>query len=64
MHHSSCSQVAAPSPNPTGGIDGVAHRDLHRLQPLCDIIQQLLRGGLTGAGPLQTFFSYRVQLLH
>jgi hypothetical protein len=42
----------------------VARSDLHRLQPLCDVVQQLLHEGLTGADLLQTFFSCRVQLLY
>jgi hypothetical protein len=35
----------------------MAQRDLHRLQPLCEVIQWLLRGGLMGAALLQTFLS-------
>jgi hypothetical protein len=34
------------------------------LQPMCEVIQKLLQGGLTGAEPLRTFSSCRVQLLH
>jgi hypothetical protein len=34
------------------------------LQPLCEVVQQLLRGGLMGVALLWTFFSRRVQQLH
>jgi hypothetical protein len=37
-----------PIPQPKWGYD-VAQQHLRRLQPLCDVIQQLLRGGLMGA---------------
>jgi hypothetical protein len=51
-----------PVPQPNWGYD-VAQRDLYRLQPLHEIVQQLLRGGLTGTNLLQTFFNHRVQPL-
>jgi hypothetical protein len=51
-----------PVPQPNWGY-AVAKRDLRRLQPLCEVIQQLLRGGLLGADLLWTFFSRRVQPL-
>jgi hypothetical protein len=43
---------------------GVVWADLHRLQPLLEIIRGLLQSGLTGAEILQTFNSCKVQLLH
>jgi hypothetical protein len=49
-----------PVPQPNWGY-GVARRDLSRLQPLREIIQQLMHGGLTGADLLRTLFSHRVQ---
>jgi hypothetical protein len=42
----------------------VAQRDLHRQQPLHEVIQQLRWEGLTGADNLWTFFSHRVKPLH
>jgi hypothetical protein len=51
-----------PIPQPNWGY-GVARQDLRRLQPLHEVIQQLLHGGLKGADLLGTFFSYRVQPL-
>jgi hypothetical protein len=51
-----------PVPQPNWGY-GVAQTDLHRLQPLCDVIQQLLRGGKMGTSLLRTFFIHRVQPL-
>jgi hypothetical protein len=41
----------------------VAQRDLRSLQPLHEVVQKLLRGGLTGAELLRTFINHRVQLL-
>jgi hypothetical protein len=41
----------------------VAQKDLHKLHPQCDIVQQLLRGGLMGADLLRTFVSHHVQPL-
>jgi hypothetical protein len=41
---------------------GVAWADLHRLQPLWEIVRGLLLRGLTGAEILHTFFSRGVQL--
>jgi hypothetical protein len=51
-----------PIPQPNWGC-GVAWRELHRLQPLREVIQQLRREGLTGAELLWIIFSCRVQLL-
>jgi hypothetical protein len=62
-HHSPCSLVATPSPKPAGGYR-VARRDLRRLHPLREIVQQLLCRGLMSMDLLQTFFSHRVQPLH
>jgi hypothetical protein len=52
-----------PVPQPKWGY-GVTEKDLRRLQPLCDVVQQLLRGGLTGVDLLWTFISRHVQSLH
>jgi hypothetical protein len=49
-------------PQPKWGYN-VAQKDLRRLQPLCEVIQQLLRGGLTGMDLLRTIVSHRVQPL-
>jgi hypothetical protein len=51
-----------PAPDPTGGYN-VAQKDLRRIQPLREVVQQLLQGELTGADLLRTFFSHRVQPL-
>jgi hypothetical protein len=51
-----------PVPQPNWGY-GVARRYLRRLQPLCEVVQQLWREGLTGTDFLWTFFSRRVQPL-
>jgi hypothetical protein len=37
---------------------------LHKLQPLRDVVQQLLRGGLTGMDLLRTFVSRCIQPLY
>jgi hypothetical protein len=42
----------------------VPKNDLHWLQPLCEVVQQLLCEGLMGVDLLQTFFTCRVQMLH
>jgi hypothetical protein len=42
---------------------GVAQKDLRRLQPMCEVAQLLLRGGLMGADLLQNFVSHHVQPL-
>jgi hypothetical protein len=42
---------------------GVAQTNLHRLQPMSEVIQRLLREGLTGANLQRTFVSRRIQLL-
>jgi hypothetical protein len=47
-----------PIPHPNWG-HGVAQTDLHRLQPLLEIVQGLLHKGLTGEEILQTFFNQR-----
>jgi hypothetical protein len=41
----------------------VAQKDFHRLQPLREVVQRLIQGGLTGADLLRTFVSHRVQPL-
>jgi hypothetical protein len=51
-----------PVPQPNSGY-GVA-KDLHMLEPMREVVQRLLHGGLTGADLLRTFFSCRVQPLH
>jgi hypothetical protein len=43
---------------------GVAQKDIRKLQPLREVIQQLLCGELTGADLLRTFVSCRVQPLY
>jgi hypothetical protein len=52
-----------PIPQPKWGY-GVAQKHIRRLQPLHDVIQQLLRGGLTDANLLWTFVSHRIQPLY
>jgi hypothetical protein len=52
-----------PIPQPKWGY-GVAQKHIRRLQSLCDVIQQLLRVGLTDTDLLQNFVSRRVQPLH
>jgi hypothetical protein len=52
-----------PVPQPNWGY-GVAQRDLCMIQPLCEVIQQLLRGGLMGTDLLRTLLSHHVELLH
>jgi hypothetical protein len=42
---------------------GVAWADLHRLQPLLEIVWGLLQRGLAGAKIMRTFFSRGVRLL-
>jgi hypothetical protein len=49
-------------PQPNWGYN-VAQRDLRRLQPQDEVVQQFLRGELMGADLLQTIFSGRVQPL-
>jgi hypothetical protein len=55
--------AARPIPHPNWEY-GVAWADLHRLQPLLEIIRGLLQRGLMGAEIMQTFFSRSVQPLH
>jgi hypothetical protein len=43
---------------------GVAQAYLHRLQPLLEIIREMLQRRLVGAEILWTFFSRQVQSLH
>jgi hypothetical protein len=43
---------------------GVAQKDLRRLQPLWEVVQQLMRGGMMGTDLLKNFVSHRVQSLH
>jgi hypothetical protein len=38
-------------------------KDTYTLQPMCDILQSLLRDGLMGRYLLRTFIDYRVQPL-
>jgi hypothetical protein len=52
-----------PIPQPNWGYD-VAQRDLRMPQPLCEVVQQLLCGGLMGTDLLRTFFSQWVQPLY
>jgi hypothetical protein len=52
-----------PIPQPNWGYR-VARKDLCRMQPLPEAVQQLLCRGLTGVDLLRTFFSHRVQPLH
>jgi hypothetical protein len=51
-----------PIPLPSWG-DGVARKDLSKLQPLSENLQQLRQEGLTGMHLLRIFFSCRIQLL-
>jgi hypothetical protein len=51
-----------PIPHPSWGY-GVAWRDLHRLQPLLEVVQQLQQEGLMSTDLLWTFFIL-VQLHH
>jgi hypothetical protein len=51
-----------PVPQPKWGYS-VAQQCIHKLQPLRDIVWQLLRGGLTGMDLLWTFISHRTQPL-
>jgi hypothetical protein len=44
---------SCPVPQPKWGYS-VAQKHIYRLQPLRDVVQQLLRGGLMGADLLQT----------
>jgi hypothetical protein len=53
---------SCPIPQPKWGY-GVAQKDLYRLQPMRDVVQWLLRGGLMGADLLWIFTSHRVQSL-
>jgi hypothetical protein len=50
-----------PIPHPNWEY-GVAWANLHRLQPLLEVVQGLLQRGLTGAEILWTFSSRVVQL--
>jgi hypothetical protein len=43
--------------------DGAVRKDLNKIQPLCEYLQQLWHKGLIGTHLLQTFFSHRIQLL-
>jgi hypothetical protein len=51
-----------PIPQPNWWY-GVPQRIVRRMQPLREVIQKLLQGGLMSAKLLQAFFSRRVQLL-
>jgi hypothetical protein len=51
-----------PNPQPKWGY-GVAQNELHRLLPLREVVQWVIRGGFTGADLLQTFISCRNQPL-
>jgi hypothetical protein len=50
-------------PQPNWGY-GVVKKDLRRLQPLCEVVQWLLHGGVICTDLLWTFFSHRVQPLY
>jgi hypothetical protein len=52
-----------PIPQPNWGYE-VAKKDLLKLQPLCEVVQQLRQEGLTGVHLLQTIFSHWIQSLH
>jgi hypothetical protein len=52
-----------PIPHPNWEY-GLARADLHRLQPLLEIVRRLLQRGLTGPEILWTFFSCGVQPPH
>jgi hypothetical protein len=51
-----------PIPQPKCGYS-VAYQHIWKLQPLCVIVRQLLRGGMMGADLLRTFVSCRIQPL-
>jgi hypothetical protein len=51
-----------PIPHPSWG-SGVARWDTRKLQPLRDVVRQLLQAGLTGADLLWTFISHQIQPL-
>jgi hypothetical protein len=51
-----------PLPLPSWG-DGVARKDLDKMQSLCENLQQLRQEGLTGMHLLWTFFSCWIQPL-
>jgi hypothetical protein len=63
--------VGAPLPAFTGNCPislptwgyGVARKDLRKLQPMREVIQQLRQAGLTGVHLLWIFFSRRIQPL-
>jgi hypothetical protein len=63
--------VTAPLPTCTGNRPvpqlnwwyKVAKRDLHKLQCLCEVVQQLRQEGLTSVNLLRTIFNHRVLLL-
>jgi hypothetical protein len=52
----------SPIPQPSWGY-GLAQSDTCKLQPMLDIVRQLLQAGLTGADLLQIFVSHRIPLL-
>jgi hypothetical protein len=54
---------SCPISEPNWGY-GVAQTDLHRLQPLLEVIRGLLQKGLKGTEVLRIFFSRGVQPLH
>jgi hypothetical protein len=54
--------VNRPTPQPSWGY-GVAWRDIRRLQPLREVVQQLQQAGLLGADLLRTFVSLHIQPL-
>jgi hypothetical protein len=51
-----------PIPLPSWG-DGVVRKDLSKLQPVHEALQQLRHEGLTGVHLMRTFFSHQIQLL-
>jgi hypothetical protein len=62
---------SAPLPAFTGGhpvpltsrIEGAAEKDLSKIQPLCEYLQQLRQEGLTGIHLLRMFFGRQIQPL-
>jgi hypothetical protein len=54
--------VTAPLSHHNWGY-GVAKKDLDKLQPKCEVIQQLWWEGLIGVHLMRMFFCHRIQLL-
>jgi hypothetical protein len=51
-----------PVPQPKWGY-GVAQKDIHKLQALCEVVQRLIQGGLMGTDLQRTFVSHHVKPL-